>query len=571
MSQVTGQDAVRLEVLRHELTTVAEEMGVTMKRTARSLTAREGGDFSSALLNREGGLLAQGFANGVHLGSLVEIMRPLLKKFDGDLRDGDIIVTNDPYGGLSHLPDIAMVMPVFLDGELVGFAAMELHHTDIGGRFAGGMGIDCREIYEEGLLLPAVKLFEGGHANDAVFDIIRAAVRAPESVIGDLNAQAASCRRGHGGLRELILRYGVKEFARLTTELDRVTEQQMRKFISELADGVYRASEELEAPLGSSDDAQTPVRVSVEVRIHGDRVEVDFAGSAAQVASAINVPVGLTKSVSYIVFRALCGGEMVANSGLVRPIEVHAPLGTVVNPRYPAAVGARGMLTWRLVDLLLRAMADAAPDLVPAAGDGGVNAMVYSGREGPVLVDWHGSGWGARPMLDGVDGVSNIMLGGTQFSLPAELIEREFPVVLTAFELVPDTEGTGEFRGALSLRRAWRFLEPGTVFVRSCRTTSRSYGLRGGGQGGANEVLVVRADGRTEELTGLSVECQVEPGDTVIHTQPGGGGIGDPRRRASHRIASDVLAGKISRVRAAEVYGYDGDDKSRPEPGVTSI
>jgi N-methylhydantoinase B len=358
------------------------------------------------------------------------------------------------------------------------------------------------------------------------------------------------------GLRELIERYGVEEFTRLVAELDRVSEDRMRRFVARVPDGSYGHSETFESPFDPRDEAQPAIRVVVEVRVLGDKVVVDYTGSSEQVAAAVNVPEGLTKSVTYIVFRALCGGDVLPNSGLLRPISVVAPPGSVVNPRFPAAVGARGMLMWRLVDVLLRALADAAPDRVPAAGDGGVNAMVYSGRDGRVLVDWHCSGWGARPGLDGVDGVSNIILGGTQFSLPGELLEREFPIVLQSFELVPDTEGPGEFRGALSLRRRWKFLAEGTVSIRSCRSTSRPYGLRGGGEGGGNEVTVIRANGGPEVMTGLSVEIKVNPGDVVIHTQPGGGGFGDPRRRSAQAIEHDILEQKLTVERARVVYGY---------------
>ncbi len=549
-----GDDAIRLEVLRHELTSVAEEMGITMQRTARSFTAREGGDYSTALIGPTGGLIAQGFANGIHLGSLVEIMIPLLDKFDGSLYEGDILISNDPYGGLSHLPDIAMVMPVFVAGELAGFSAIDLHHSDIGGRHAGGMGVASRQIFEEGIRLPGVKLYDRGLPNQALLDTIAACVRTPESVLGDLAAQAASCRRGDVGLRALIARYGLVEFRRLAEVLNSISEDQMRRFIASLPDGAYRYSEEFEQGGNASDNA---VLVAVEVRIDGDRATVEFSGSSAQVDSAINVPFGLTKSATFIVFRALAGGEIFPNSGLIEPIMVEAELGSVLRPAFPAAVGARGMLMWRLIDVIMRALADASPGKVPAAGDGGANGMVFSGSSGKLLVDWYCSGWGARPGSDGVDGVSNIILGGMMHSLPGELMEQEFPVVLESFALEPDTEGAGEYRGALSMSRSWRFLEKGTVLLRSCRADSRPYGLAGGASGSPNVAYVIRTSGEREILKGISVECAVEPGDVIVHIQPGGGGLGDPSKRDAERIARDLRDGKLTVGRAASVYGWE--------------
>ncbi|MCS7050596.1 MAG: hydantoinase B/oxoprolinase family protein, partial [Thermomicrobium sp.] len=355
-------DPISVEVLKNELTAVAEEMGVTMKRTARSLGAKEGADFSTALVDAQGRLIAQGLTIGVHLGYIMGVMPWVLRKFGGNLFPGDIIVSNDPYGGVSHFPDIVLVMPIFWREQLVGFSAIVEHHTDIGGRFPGGMGIACAEVYEEGVRIPGVKLFAQGRVNQELLDLLAANVRAPEDVVGDLEAQAAACRRGARGVQELLDKYGLERFERCNAQLRQYSERVMRSCIAAIPDGDYGCED-----LFEDDGLGGPgVTLELTVKVRGDAVTVDFSGTDPQVRSAINVPFNLTRACVYVAFRSLLGVDAPANAGLMAPIEVVAPVGCVVNPQCPAAVGARGMMMWRIIDMIFAALAQAIPHKVYA-------------------------------------------------------------------------------------------------------------------------------------------------------------------------------------------------------------
>jgi len=556
-------DPILIEVLKNELTAVAEEMGITMKRTARSLGAKEGADFSTALVDAQGQLIAQGLTIGVHLGYIMGVMPWVLRKFGGKLYPGDIIVSNDPYGGVSHFPDIVLVMPVFWREQLVGFSAIVEHHTDIGGRFPGGMGIACAEVYEEGVRIPGVKLYDQGKVNQDLLDVIAANVRAPEDVLGDLEAQAAACRRGAHGVQTLLDKYGVEQFDACNVQLRRYSERAMRACIAAIPDGEYVCED-----LFEDDGLGGPgVRLKLTIKVCGDSVIVDFAGTDPQVRSAINVPLNLTRACVYVAFRSILDTDAPANSGLIAPIQVTAPTGCVVNPQFPAAVGARGMMMWRIIDMIFAALARAIPHKVYAAGEGGINLLVYTPQveEGmpAMLLDMYSVGWGARPNKDGVEGVTPMAAGGATRSLPAEMIERECPVLVEGFGFVPDSGGAGKFRGALALSRQWRFLNDGRVMLRTCRVKSVPYGLAGGKDGTPFQA-VISSNGTSSALPQqMLVDTLVRKGETLLHVQPGTGGYGDPFTRDPALVLDDVLDGKISLAYAEREYGVAIDVEAR--------
>jgi len=556
-------DPILIEVLKNELTAVAEEMGITMKRTARSLGAKEGADFSTALVDAQGRLIAQGLTIGVHLGYIIGVMPWVLRKFGGNLQPGDVIVSNDPYGGVSHFPDIVLVMPIFWRDRLVGFSAIVEHHTDIGGRFPGGMGIACAEVYEEGVRIPGVKLFSQGKVNQELLDLIAANVRAPDDVLGDLEAQAAACRRGARGVQDLLDKYGLEKFEACNTQLRQYSERAIRACIAAIPDGEYVCEDLFEddglgGPFDSAQD-RPGVKLKLTVKVKGDSVIVDFAGTGPQVRSAINVPLNLTRACVYVAFRSILDTDAPANSGLVAPIQVVAPEGCVVNPQFPAAVGARGMMMWRVIDMVFAALAQAIPHKVYAAGEGGINLLVYTPQvqEGvpAMLLDMYSSGWGARPNKDGVEGVTPMAAGGATRSLPAEMIERECPVLIEGFGFVPDTGGAGRFRGALSVYRQWRFLTDGRVMLRTCRVKSVPYGLAGGKDGTPFQAVLSANGTRTELPRQMLVDTPVRKGEVLLHIQPGAGGYGDPFARDPDKVLEDVLDGKISPAYAEQHYG----------------
>lgn len=544
-------DPILTEVMRHELIAISEEMNITMKQTTRSIVAKEGGDFSAGLLDPEGRVIAQAVPYG--LGYFTAVMPHILKAYGGRFRPGDIIISNDPYGGLSHLPDIAVVLPIFHAGAHRGFAAVVQHHTDIGGRFPGGMGLPCEEIYEEGLRLPALRYYEDGRRNEAVQAIIAANVRAPDDVLGDLDAAVAACRRGERGLVALIDKHGADDVAACARHLLRHSEQAMRRALAAIPNGRYSHGERFDTGTGAAVDLAVTL-----VFADGD-VTIDFTGTGAQLRNALNVPPDMIGNwVANMVFLALLGrADITINSGLFAPITTITPEGSVLRPRFPAAVGSRGQLLWRVTDLVTAALAKAIPERMPAASEGGISMMVYTpaaGHGGGMLTEMYASGWGGRPDGDGIDGVMPVGMSGFRAN-PAESIEQELPVMVDGFGFVPDTGGAGAHRGSLSVFRRWRFLAPGRVMLRTCRVDSRPYGLAGGDDGTPFRAILIRDGEETELPARIMLDIEVEAGDVVMHVQPGAGGHQPALERDPDLVLADVLDEKITVDYAARCYG----------------
>ena len=562
-------DPVLIEVMRHELISVSEEMNITMKQTTRSIVAKEGGDFSAGIIDPEGNVIAQAVPYG--LGYFTAVMPHIIKKWRGHLSPNDMIVSNDPYGGLSHLPDIAVVKPIFWRDEHCGFAAVVEHHTDIGGRFPGGMGLPCEEIYEEGLRLPAVRLYVDGKLNEAVREIIAANVRAPDDVLGDLEAQAAACRRGERGLIALFQKYGREAVEDCYRELRRHSEQAMRAVFRSIPDGSYTCEDVFD------DGGGTKVKIVVTLVIHDDGATVDFTGCGPQVKNALNLPPDMAANFTCNqVFLALLGGsEIPINSGLFAPVTTIAPEGSVLNPRFPAAVGSRGQLLWRVYDLVCAALAKAIPTQMPAAAEGGVSMMVFTPNERNtnggafMMTEMYASGWGGRPTKDATDGLMPLAMAGFR-SNPAEAFEQELPIMLDGFGFVPDTGGAGKFRGSLAVYRRWRFLADGRVMLRTCRVDSVPYGLEGGKPGTPFKALLISNGQQTELPAKIMLDIPVRAGDVLMHVQPGPGGFGDPLSRDPRKVLEDVLDEKISPAYAEREYGvaidpHNGVDAPRTE------
>ncbi|MGO9059241.1 MAG: hydantoinase B/oxoprolinase family protein [Candidatus Binataceae bacterium] len=548
-------DPILLEVINNALTAIGDEMGNTMKRTARSITARAG-DFSTVLVDARGRVISQGHGAGFHLGYIRGVMPALLGKFAGKLRPGDILASNDPYGGLSHLPDIVLLAPIFWRDTLLGFSTLVTHHSDIGGRFPGGQSAVCAEIFEEGLRLPCVKLYDQGSPNQALFEVIAGNVRTPDDVLGDIEGQAAACRRGIRGVQELVDKYGLERFEACVAQLHRFSERVVRAAIAKIPDGDYPYADHFE-----EDGVGGPgVDLQLCIKVRGDSIIVDFSGTGPQVKSAINVPYSLTCSASYVCFRGVLAADAPANDGLLEPIEVIAPKGCVLNPRFPAAIGGRGMMLWRICDMIFGALAKAIPERIFAAGEGGVSSFTaaYSDVEpgaSPVLTDWYSSGWGARPTMDGIDGVNSMLSGNGGATVPVERLESEFPILIEAHALMPDTGGAGKYRGALSLYRTYRFLKEGRALVRTCRATTVPYGLAGGGDGTPFRAVLYRGGEQIEYPPQMFVDAQMQPEEALMHLLPGAGGYGDALQRDPEMVLDDVLDEKISPEYAERVYG----------------
>jgi N-methylhydantoinase B len=544
-------DPVLVELMRHEFIALSEEMNMAMRQSARSLVAKEASELSTALLTADGKVIGQATVYG--LGYFTAAMPFILDKFAGQFRPGDVFLTNDPYGGASHLPDIVLVKPLFWRGELCGFAAAVEHHTDIGGRYPGGMGPGSPDIFHEGLRLPAVRYCENDRPISAVREIIAANVRTPDDVLGDLDAAVATCRRGEQGLFRLLEKYGRETVENGCRALYDLAEQTMRKTLRIIPDGTYRAEADW------SDGAGINVKLCLALTARDGGVLLDLAGSSPQVPKAYNVPPLMVDHILADKFLFLLGDEDAPiNSGLFAPIAVNAPKGSVFNPEFPAAVASRGTLIFPISDLLFRALAQALPQRMPASWEGGSSSITYapvrqSDRTG-ILTDIYGSGQGGRPDGDAVDGSMPYHLS-MYLSAPTEVIERELPIMLEGCGYVPDTGGPGRHRGSLAVYRSYRFLADGDLLFRTVTPGADPYGLAGGGDGTPGEAFLIR-DGKRIDLPRVSVnELRVKAGDVFYQRQRGAGGYGNPFEREPSKVLDDVLNDKISAAYAEREYG----------------
>ena len=549
-----GVDPITFEVIKNALDSIADEMAIVLMRSAYSPIVRDSLDYSTAICDRDGAMLAQGLTTPLHLGSFPDAMRGLVAAHGGRMRPGDVFALNDPYGaGGIHLPDIYVIRPIFWEGAVEGYAATVAHHTDVGGLTPGSNSIHSTEIYQEGLRLPLLKLYDAGVPNETVFSIVEHNVRVPVKVLGDLRAQVAACQNGERGLRLLLQKYGVASVRAYLRAMLEYAERLMRAEIAALPDGVYEFTDFID---GLGDEPEEIV-FHVAVRIGGDELTVDWTGTSPQVKGGINAPIPFTRSATYLAIRSLVDPGMPNSEGYMRPIHVVAPEGTIVNPVAPAPCAARGISGYRMFDTLLGALALAAPDRVPAAGEGGATLPSIGGyQDGTpfVYVETLLGTWGGRPNRDGAEGVSNP--GANQSNQPIELIEAELPLRVERYGLVQDTGGPGTYRGGLGLVREYRLLaEEAQLTVRSDRRAHPPYGLRGGAPG-APSSNVINPDGAALSLPALPMRAiAIRRGDVFRHTMAGGGGYGDPLARDVQAVLEDVLDEKVSPGQARAAYG----------------
>ena len=446
-------------------------------RSAYSSVVRDTMDYSTALCDARGEVVAQGLTLAVQLGSFPDIMRRIVAEYGNDLAPGDVLIANDPYGsGGQHLPDIYVIKPIFVDQVLRGYAATMAHHSDVGGIAPGSVALHATEIYQEGLRLPLLKLFEQGRPNRTLFRVIERNTRIPTHVLGDLRAQIAACRVAEAGLVRLVEKYGPETLEAYLEELHEQAERQMREEIARIPDGQY-ACEDFIDGVGETPE---PVRIAVFVTVDGDEITLDFTGTSAQVEAAINCPVAMVHSAAYCAIRCIAQRDIPNCQGYMRPVHFVVPPGTVINPVEPAACGARGVIGYRVFDAIMGALARVVPERVIAGSEGGPILFSVGGRHDGrpfVLTEVLVGTWGARAGLDGVEGISNP--AANLSNAPVEIIESEMPLQVTRYGLVPDSGGPGEYRGGLAFVREFRFLTESADFTlradrrRHPRTASR--------------------------------------------------------------------------------------------------
>lgn len=547
-------DPILVEVIKNELAAITEEMAIAVWKTGRSAMVKTG-DFATAMCDGQGRLIGQGYAAPFQLAFFIEMMPYILKKCGGTFKPGDVIVVNDPYAGITHMPDVAIIAPAFWQGKLVAFTLSYSHHTDIGGRFPGGFSSQCTETFEEGLRLPIVKLYAGGVRNDALLETILANVRVSEEWLGDVEAKIAGCWRGEQEIKALLDKYGLETYQSSCDYLIDYAERATRAAIRALPPGEYVHDEIFEDDGFGSDGVVMPLKLTLKVE--GDTLTADFTGTAPQARGAINLPLSMTKATVYGSVKSIVSPDVLTNVGFIRPINVIAPPGTLVNPRFPAAVGGRAPLFFRVFDMMFRALAKALPERVPIPGEGG-DVLHFTGQKVDgkqfAVMDIYFGGWGGRPMKDGIDGVAPMSFG-SYGTIPAELLEREYPLVVDGFGYVPDTAGAGKYRGSLSIYKQWRFLQPGKVMVRTNRLLRASDGMAGGGPGALSTNILNPGDDNLELPRKTHMHMDVKPGDRIYHVVSGSGGHGDPWEREPEKVLADVKDEKLTIAAAREHYG----------------
>lgn len=563
---MTIQGVAGLEVIRNALDSVTDVMSVTLVNTARSPIVRQGWDFSTAILTPEGELVGQGLSQPLHLAGMIPALQACLDYYGDNVHPGDVLINNDPYEGGSHLPDIYLFKPIYLGETLVAYLAAMAHQVDIGGRMPGGQSPDSTEIYQEGLRIPPLKLFQRGESNETLFRVIEKAVRTPELVLADLRAQIAALEAGETELIRSVRRYGIEDFRIGVHELVEYTERMTRQAIKAMPNGTWSFTDILDND-GITDDT---IYLVCNLTIQDDEIKVDFSGSSPQSRGAIQGIFSSMKGMVYIVLKSLLGDAVPNTSGLFRPVTVTAPEGSIVNPTLPAAVAARYLMCRLVTHAMWGAFAQAVPDRVMACPGGSMATTSFSGYDKQIMPP---RAWilldagigpeiavGGRPDKDGIDAqCANV----TQLAnIPAEILEMEFPLRIEEHALVPDTEGAGKFRGGLGLARQWSILSDETLVQQvGDRSKRPPWGIEGGGSAAPPRFTVTDPDG-IRTIPGKH-NYTVNRGDVVRAQVSGAGGYGDPLERDPQQVLWDVIEEKVTLQRAKDAYGVVIDTTTR--------
>jgi N-methylhydantoinase B len=550
---VPMRDPIGFELFKNTLLSIADEMALTILRTAYSGVLKDNMDYSTAFCDADGKTVAQGLTLPAHLSSFPDALAATIKRYGDRMRPGDVYALNDPFEGGMHLPDVFILKPIFHEGERVAFAATICHQTDMGGRVAGSNASDSTEIFQEGLRIPPVKMYDAGEPNETLFRLIEKNVRLPVRVFGDMRAQLAACHIAEEAFRRLVAKHGVKYVVTTMQEIVDYTERVTRAALVDLPDGQWSFTDYID---DDGIEFGKPIPLTVTITKRGDHMVCDWTGTSPQVKGAINNTSSFTRAATYTALKSVLPAEILCNAGFYRPIEVIAPPGTIANALPPAACAARGLTGFRMLDTVFGALAQMLPDRVLAASEGGNTGVsiggYYPDRTPFIFVEFICSAWGGRPWADGLDGNANLF---ANMSLPsAEVTETEQPLEILCSELIQDVGGPGQHRGGLSIRRAYRLVEDEAVLqVRADRKTFRPYGLYGGSPGKPSRNLLT-SGGRERELT-AKVTMTMRKGDVFVHEQPGPGGWGDPLERDPARVLRDVTNELVSVESARDDYG----------------
>ena len=557
-------DPITLQVIRGSFETIAEEMGHVLYRMSFSSIIRESQDLGAGLFDTNFNTLCESESTPMHIGSIPGYLRGIAETLeDGEWYEGDVVVHNHPYYGSSHTPDLAIVVPVFFRGRLVGFAGNTAHHVDIGAA-TPGLIIDVPDVYAEGMLFAGTKLYRKGEPNNAMWNYIRRNSRAAQQLVSDIEAQVASARLGARRFAELLDKYGEGTVFAAANQLMDYAERMTRQRISEIPDGDYTAEGWLDDD-GRNRDQRLKVKVTVRVR--GDEVEVDLTGSADQTPTAYNVPFeGSTKVAAYAGFRKLLldaatsDVRVPSNEGSFRPIKVTAPLGSIFNPKAPASAEARFTQCNRMIDLIIRALAPVMPETVIAGSSASISFAAYSGVRPSgdywVFLEVNEGAYGGRPRSDGPDSIDNLMANTR--NNPLEDLAMHIPMICDRYELRDDVPpGAGEHRGGIGVVKAQRVLTPAFITHESERHHEAPWGIFGGSDGAVGKCTITNParPGEVREMYSKFSGLAVQADDTMTYYSPNGGGYGDPLKRPAQKVLEDVLDGYYSAAHAKQAYG----------------
>jgi N-methylhydantoinase B len=547
-------DPITTEVIRNKLEGIANEMELTLLKSSFSPIVKEGLDTSASLFTVKAETLAQACAIPVHLATLIPTIRSMLQRYPLEsMRDGDAYILNDPYCGGTHLPDIAIMTPVFYRGRVIAMSATMTHHGDVGGFSPGSLPTNSTEIYQEGLRIPPLKFREAGQYNETLVALLRQNSRLPDTLMGDLNAQLAACNVGARRLQELADVYGADLLMAIFDELLDRSEIMTREALRRIPQGTYRYVDAMD---NDGIELDQRIRVEVAVTVRDGTIEFDLAGTSPQVKGPMNcVPSG-SQAAAYYAVRVLTDPTIPTNGGCFRPVSLKLPQGSLANPVEPAPVNARTSTIKRIATSMVSALAEVLPDRIAAPAAGTLLVVAFGGMNADgkryIVGELIAGGSGAAEGLDGVDVVdtdaSNCM------NLPAEALEMEAPIRLRRVALRCDSGGAGEFRGGLGVVREYEILADGITFThRGERHYSAAPGIRGG-LAGASARSVIRRAGGAEEVIPSKVLTVLNQGDCVIVETPGGGGYGVPKNRKT--VADDIANGKVSVEAARRLYGH---------------
>ena len=515
-------DPIELELFKNIFVSISEEMGAVLGRTALSPNIKERKDFSCALFNAKGETFAQGSHIPVHLGAMPLSVQASLKTVS--FENGDLVILNDPYQGGTHLPDITCISPVFVENKLTFFVANRAHHSDVGGMSPGSMPL-ASEVFQEGLIIPPVKLVRKGNLDEDILNLILSNVRTPEERKGDILAQIAANNTGKQRLNETATKYGHKKLNQYGRVIQDYTENILRETIRSIPDGIYTFVDFMDND-GITD---VPVKIAVQLSIRRDEAILDFSSSSAQVEGGVNANFAVTCSAVLYVFRCLVEEDIPFNTGLMRPLKINAPRGSVVNAQHPAATAGGNVETsQRIVDVILGAISMAIPERIPAASSGTMNNVAFGGYDPEkdsrfTYYETIGGGMGASPARDGLSGVHTHMTNS--LNTPMEALENYLPMRIKKYALRKGSGGKGKHKGGEGIIREYEFFVPTHVSILSERRKFSPYGVLGGEKGkkGTNSLNSIQGK---KKILGPKGNLKVGPGDILRIETPGGGGYG---------------------------------------------